>query len=145
MAMSRRAIGPEKMERHPLVHPRSRRRGRLGILRPLGPGLVTGAADDDPSGIGTYSQLGAQFGLGMLWTVPLLLPLAAAVEELAGGPRAAGGAGLGRLHARTWRRVSGSAQEKAWLPSSRRISLARSCTWPHCLLPAQIRSISVPT
>jgi len=82
MAMSTRASGPDKMERHPLVHPRSRRRGRLGILRHLGPGLVTGAADDDPSGIGTYSQLGAQFGLGMLWTVPLSLPLAAAVEEL---------------------------------------------------------------
>jgi NRAMP (natural resistance-associated macrophage protein)-like metal ion transporter len=79
------------------MHPRNRRRGRLGILRHLGPGLVTGAADDDPSGIGTYSQLGAQFGLGMLWTVPLSLPLAAAVEELAGRLGLAGGEGLASL------------------------------------------------
>lgn len=41
------------------MDPRSSRRGRLGVLRHLGPGLTTGAADDDPSGIGTYSQLGA--------------------------------------------------------------------------------------
>ena len=39
------------------------------IMRALGPGLVTGAADDDPSGIATYSQAGAQFGFGLLWTV----------------------------------------------------------------------------
>jgi hypothetical protein len=38
------------------------------VLRLLGPGLVTGAADDDPSGIATYSQAGAQFGYGLLWT-----------------------------------------------------------------------------
>jgi len=68
-------------ERHRLLHARSRRRGRLTIFRHLGPGLITGASDDDPSGIGTYSQLGAQFGLSMLWTVPLSLPLATAVEE----------------------------------------------------------------
>ncbi len=66
-----------------LVHPLHRRRGRAGVWRHLGPGLITGAADDDPSGIGTYSQPGAQFGLGMLWTVPISFPLAAAVEELA--------------------------------------------------------------
>ena len=84
-------------ERHPLVHARSRRRGRLTIFRHLGPGLITGAADDDPSGIGTYSQLGAHFGLSMLWTVPLSLPLAAAVEELAGRLGLAGREGLGTL------------------------------------------------
>ena len=44
------------------------------ILRLLGPGLVTGAADDDPSGIATYSQAGAQFGYGLLWTVFLTTP-----------------------------------------------------------------------
>ena len=42
------------------------------VLRTLGPGLVTGSSDDDPSGIATYSQVGAQFGYGMLWT--MLLP-----------------------------------------------------------------------
>ena len=49
-------------------------------LRQLGPGLITGAADDDPSGIATYSQAGAQYGLGMLWTVVITLPLMAAIQ-----------------------------------------------------------------
>ena len=48
----------------------------------LGPGLITGAADDDPSGIATYSQAGAQFGLGMLWTVVLTYPLMTAVQTI---------------------------------------------------------------
>ncbi|MFA6463739.1 MAG: divalent metal cation transporter [Candidatus Paceibacterota bacterium] len=47
----------------------------------LGPGLVTGAADDDPSGIATYSQTGAQFGYGQLWTVVFMLPLMTSVQE----------------------------------------------------------------
>jgi Mn2+/Fe2+ NRAMP family transporter len=50
-------------------------------LKRLGPGIVTGAADDDPSGIGTYSQVGAAFGFGMLWTTLATLPLAIAVQE----------------------------------------------------------------
>ena len=41
----------------------------IRLLLLLGPGLITGAADDDPSGIATYSQVGAQFGFGMLWTM----------------------------------------------------------------------------
>jgi hypothetical protein len=45
--------------------------GANRLLRLLGPGLVTGASDDDPSGIGTYSQVGAQFGHGLLWTMHL--------------------------------------------------------------------------
>ena len=51
-------------------------------MRPerLGPGLITGAADDDPSGIATYSQAGAAFGLGMLWTVVLTFPLMTAIQ-----------------------------------------------------------------
>src|SRR5664280_1660887 len=44
-------------------------------LRAIGPGLVTGASDDDPSGIATYSQAGAQYGLSFLWTALLPLPL----------------------------------------------------------------------
>lgn len=43
-------------------------------LSRVGPGLITGVADDDPSGIATYSQAGAQFGLDMLWTMPLAFP-----------------------------------------------------------------------
>lgn len=51
-----------------------------GIWRALGPGLVTGAADDDPSGIATYSQAGAQFGFALLWTIFLTLPFMAAIQ-----------------------------------------------------------------
>jgi Mn2+/Fe2+ NRAMP family transporter len=51
-------------------------------FRRLGPGLITGAADDDPSGIATYSQAGAQFGVNMLWTVVLTYPLMAAIQEI---------------------------------------------------------------
>ncbi|MGP0016261.1 MULTISPECIES: NRAMP family divalent metal transporter [Pseudomonas] len=51
-------------------------------LAKLGPGLITGAADDDPSGIATYSQAGAQFGLNMLWTMPLTFPLMVAVQSM---------------------------------------------------------------
>src|SRR5260370_1044997 len=50
------------------------------LFRLLGPGLVTGAADDDPSGIATYSQVGAQFGYGMLWTVFLTTPVMIAIQ-----------------------------------------------------------------
>jgi len=48
----------------------------------FGPGVITGASDDDPSGIATYSQAGAQFGFGMLWTVPFLYPLMTGVQEM---------------------------------------------------------------
>ena len=51
-----------------------------GGLKKLGPGLITGAADDDPSGIATYSQAGAQFGFSMLWTVVFTLPLMVAIQ-----------------------------------------------------------------
>ena len=50
------------------------------LLKRLGPGLITGAADDDPSGIATYSQAGAQFGYGLLWTVFLTLPFMIAIQ-----------------------------------------------------------------
>src|SRR5581483_4734812 len=60
----------------------ARRKGLIGWLQVLGPGLVTGASDDDPSGIGTYSQVGSQFGYGLLWTALFTFPLMAAVQEL---------------------------------------------------------------
>jgi len=57
------------------------RRSRLrDLLRRLGPGVITGAADDDPSGIATYSQAGARFGYSLLWTVVITLPLMAAIQ-----------------------------------------------------------------
>src|SRR4249920_33788 len=58
----------------------SKKKPRNIIFRLLGPGLVTGAADDDPSGIATYSQAGAQFGFGLLWTVFLTLPFMIAIQ-----------------------------------------------------------------
>jgi NRAMP (natural resistance-associated macrophage protein)-like metal ion transporter len=72
-------------------------RGRLrghGYFKRLGPGLITGAADDDPSGIGTYSQVGAQFGLGLVWSALYVAPLAAGVQELAARLGLARGKGL---------------------------------------------------
>jgi NRAMP (natural resistance-associated macrophage protein)-like metal ion transporter len=58
------------------------RPSRLRFLKILGPGLVTGAADDDPSGIGTYSQAGAQLGFGITWTMIITFPLMVAIQEI---------------------------------------------------------------
>jgi Mn2+/Fe2+ NRAMP family transporter len=55
---------------------------RPSLFKVLGPGLITGASDDDPSGIATYSQAGALFGFGLLWTMVLAFPLMAAVQEI---------------------------------------------------------------
>ena len=60
----------------------------------LGPGLITGAADDDPSGIATYSQAGAQFGLNMLWTIAFTYPLMVAVQVISARIGRVTGAGL---------------------------------------------------
>jgi Mn2+/Fe2+ NRAMP family transporter len=51
-------------------------------LGKLGPGIITGASDDDPSGIATYSQAGAQFGFAMLWTMLFSYPLMAGIQEI---------------------------------------------------------------
>jgi NRAMP (natural resistance-associated macrophage protein)-like metal ion transporter len=81
-----------------LRHHRRRRtlRGH-GYFKRLGPGLVTGAADDDPSGIGTYSQVGAAFGFALVWTTLVVLPMAAAVQEMAARLGLVTGRGLGSL------------------------------------------------
>jgi NRAMP (natural resistance-associated macrophage protein)-like metal ion transporter len=55
---------------------------KSGVLRVLGPGLITGASDDDPSGIATYSQAGAQLGLSIIWTMLFSYPLMAAIQEI---------------------------------------------------------------
>src|SRR5262249_52928669 len=68
---------------------------RIGhFLRVLGPGLITGAADDDPAGIGTYSQSGAVFGSSQLWLALYLLPLVIAVQEMCGRIGLAPGKGI---------------------------------------------------
>jgi NRAMP (natural resistance-associated macrophage protein)-like metal ion transporter len=70
---------------------------RFGIVRlllALGPGLITGAADDDPSGIATYSQVGAKFGYGMLWVMPFSYPLMAVIQEISARIGRVTGAGI---------------------------------------------------
>ena len=74
-------------------------------LRAMGPGLVTGASDDDPSGIATYSQAGARFGFGFLWAALLTLPLMAAVQEICDRTALATGSGLGELAMRRFARI----------------------------------------
>jgi NRAMP (natural resistance-associated macrophage protein)-like metal ion transporter len=76
-----------------IIH--TKRFGRF--LRILGPGLVTGAADDDPSGIATYSQAGATFGFSLLWAFPLLYPLLLGVQESCARIGAIHGKGLAAI------------------------------------------------
>ena len=64
------------------------------FLKVLGPGLITGASDDDPSGIATYSQVGAQFGYGLLWTLLFTYPLMAAIQEISGRMGSVTGRGI---------------------------------------------------
>ena len=78
---------------------------RVPLLRRLGPGLVTGAADDDPSGIGTYSQVGAQFGYGLAWTMVFSFPLMAAFQLVCARIGAVTGTGIAaslRRHYSPW-------------------------------------------
>src|ERR1035438_10194217 len=74
-------------------------------LRAMGPGLVTGASDDDPSGIATYSQAGAQFGLAFIWTALVTFPLMAAVQEICDRTALATGEGLGELAVKRFHRT----------------------------------------
>src|SRR5881628_2267283 len=70
--------------------------GPAGFFRSLGPGLVTGAADDDPSGIGTHSQIGAEFGYGLAWTFVLSFPLMVVIQEVAADIGRITGVGIAR-------------------------------------------------
>ena len=88
---------PDSGAAHNRHHPARRKfRGR-GYFRRLGPGLVTGAADDDPSGIGTYSQVGASFGTALLWSMPVVGVMAATVQETAARLGLQSGVGLSTL------------------------------------------------
>src|SRR5438067_6280608 len=78
---------------------------KLRVLKIIGPGVVTGASDDDPSGIGTYSQAGAQLGLSISWTMVLTFPLMAAIQEISarvGRTTGMGIAGNIRKHYPAW-------------------------------------------
>ena len=91
-----------ELEASPIQEPKK----KSSILARLGPGLITGASDDDPSGIGTYSQAGAAFGYSLLWTMVLTMPLMAAIQEIC--------ARLGRI---TGRGVAGNIRRHypVWL------------------------------
>lgn len=82
------------MRRHRTTTAERIRKKVVVSLEELGPGLVTGAADDDPSGIATYSQAGAQFGYGLMWTMLLCYPLMSAVQLVSAHIGRVTGAGL---------------------------------------------------
>lgn len=85
--------------------PKNPRKRRFRLLKALGPGLITGAADDDPSGIATYSQVGAQFGYGLGWTMLLSFPLMAVIQGISAGIGAVTGQGIAqnlRRHYSPW-------------------------------------------
>jgi NRAMP (natural resistance-associated macrophage protein)-like metal ion transporter len=67
------------------------------FFKDLGPGVITGAADDDPSGIATYTQTGAQFGYGMLWTAVFMLPMLASIQEACARIGAVTGEGIAAI------------------------------------------------
>src|SRR6266542_4026050 len=106
-----------------------RRRGALAgvprMVRQLGPGLITGASDDDPSGIGTYAQAGAQLGFGIGWTMFLTFPLMAAIQEIS--------ARIGRT---TGHGIAGNLCRH--YPAGCCTQSSHLCSWP-------IPSISAPT
>src|ERR1700710_2989506 len=66
------------------IHRAPRKPPGKGLWAALGPGLITGASDDDLSGIATYSQVGAQFGFAMCWVKLFTFPLMAAIQEISG-------------------------------------------------------------
>ncbi|HJU18782.1 MAG TPA: Nramp family divalent metal transporter [Stellaceae bacterium] len=81
------------------------RRHRRGFLALLGPGLVTGASDDDPGGIATFSQAGAQFGFGLCWVLLFSAPLMAAIQEISARIGLVTGTGIAgniRAHYSPW-------------------------------------------
>jgi Mn2+/Fe2+ NRAMP family transporter len=82
----------------------ARKEKRFNPFTALGPGLVTGAADDDPSGIATYSQAGAQFGFQMLWTVVLTYPFMAVFQLICAEIARVSGKGLARNMAQSFPR-----------------------------------------
>ena len=81
-----------------MATPATKKRSPIGrFLGVLGPGLVTGAADDDPSGVATYAQAGATFQNGLLWTVPVVLPMMMVAQEICDRMVLATGESLGKL------------------------------------------------
>jgi Mn2+/Fe2+ NRAMP family transporter len=86
--------------------PQTKRNPVVRFFRILGPGLVTGAADDDPSGVATYAQAGATFQNGLLWTAPAVLPMMMAAQEICDRMVLATGNSLGRLIGEKFGRIA---------------------------------------
>lgn len=96
----------------------------------LGPGLVTGASDDDPSRMTTYSVAGAALGYGLLWTAPATFPLMAAVQPICARIGLVTGAGLPPRSASTIRARSSMARVSCCWPSTSSASRPTSPAWP---------------
>ena len=97
---------------------------RGGLFSILGPGLITGASDDDPSGIATYSQAGAQFGFALSWVMLFSWPLMCAIQEIA--------ARIGRV---TGRGIAATSSSTTQLPSCTAWSVSSSLPTPSILAP----------
>lgn len=98
---------------------------KQNLLRLLGPGLITGASDNDPSGIATYSQVGAQFGFRMLWTMPFVYPFMGGIQDISarvGRVTGHGIAGNLRRYYPNWVLCNFSDRHSHWL---------RNCHQPH--------------
>src|SRR5437868_14782202 len=96
---------PDESRDHDRDSSADRNRALVYYLKRLGPGLITGAANDDPGAIGTHAQIGAQFGAASFWLAPYTLPLTAVVLEMCARIGSASGRGLVtilRLHYARW-------------------------------------------
>src|SRR5436190_17714674 len=94
---------PQKLTKH---HPEYNSHGTLQhIFRLIGPGFITGASDDDPSGIGTYAVAGATFGFATLWTALFTFPLMAAVQFMCAKIGMVTGEGLAGVLKRHYRPI----------------------------------------
>lgn len=100
-------VAPNRTQRRskPALSQRPAQSAWRDYLGATGPGLITGASDDDPSGIATYSQVGARFGLAFLWTALLTLPLMVGIQEICDRTALATGHNLGELAVKRFARV----------------------------------------
>ena len=101
----------------------------IALLHQLGPGIITGAADDDPSGIATYSQGGAQFGFNLLWTLLLTYPLMVAIQMISARIGRTTGHGLARNMSDAVSRLAGDGAEWSLLFLASTPSMSAP-TWP---------------
>ena len=94
MATADRTHKPKRTDDFSISNKKMRETPGISFFQKLGPGLITGASDDDPSGIATYSQVGARFGYGLLFTMVLTYPLMTAIQEISARIGRVTGAGI---------------------------------------------------